>query len=276
MAVFNRMIAAAIVVFVTSGTAFAQVSPAEAERIRMRQQLALMETVLERAMEIGAQNVIMQVRRVVQDRPRLGQGGRVSGVRLPGYGMVFHVQVPEMILPLTYHVVVREQQDRDMWMRLQQMRNEVLGTAAGVERNQRLEEIARLEQQFLLGNMRPSVPSRGQVGPQSLVPVVPAGVTQPLTSDPSVVDDPEGAYTREVKAALIDAMLTNSQALGLKADEWLTVYARDSTPNNPQSPGDAIDSTTQIMSVKGSTLAAFQAQTISIAEARKQVLITEQ
>jgi hypothetical protein len=278
MVVFARVIAVATAVFVTASTASAQVSAAEAERIRMRQQITLMETVLEQAISFGAEKVTIQVRRVVQDKPRLGPGGRVSGVRLPGYGVVFHVQVPEMILPITYHVVVREQQDRDVWLRLQQMRNEISGMPLGGERNQRLEEVNRLEQQFLLGNLRPAVPSRGQIGPQSLVPAVPAGVIPavPSSGDSMVLDDPERVYTREVMAALIDAMLNQSQALDLKADEWLTVYAEDSTPNNPQSPVDAIDSTTQVMKVKGSTLAAFRAQTISIEEARKQVEITEQ
>ena len=54
------------------------------------------------------------------------------------------------------------------------------------------------------------------------------------------------------------------------------VARRDGGPANPQSPGDAIDASTQIISVKGTTLAAFQARTITIEEARKQVEIKEQ
>ena len=45
-----------------------------------------------------------------------------------------------------------------------------------------------------------------------------------------LLDNPAEGYTREVKAALIDAMIENSGPLGLGPDEWLTVAARDNVP----------------------------------------------
>jgi len=53
-----------------------------------------------------------------------------------------------------------------------------------------------------------------------------------LPADALLVTDPAAAYTREVKAALIEAMLENSGPLAVANDEWLVVAARDSEPGN--------------------------------------------
>lgn len=274
MVTFKRSIGAVLLVALGWGTAQAQVSASEAEQIRVRQQMALMESVLARAIVNGAEQVMTEMRRVISDRPRLGQA-RVSGFRLDEANLVFHVQVPEMVLPILWPVAVREHQDRTLLMRIQQLRTQASAMPAGPEQRELMEQIVALEQQLGLGNLRVSAPGRGQVGAQSLVPV-PSSVSVSPTVEPSVVDDPESAYTRAVKAALIDAMLINSQGLGLRPDEWLTVVARDAVPGNPQQPGDAIDASIWLMKVKGTTLAAYQSRTISLDEARKQVVVTEQ
>jgi hypothetical protein len=268
----KTVMAAGAVVCLSWGSAWAQVSSAEAERIKMRQQLATMEGVLERAIVSGAQNVIVQVRRVIPERPRLGQS-RISGFRLDGHGVVFHVDVPMFRLPITYQMALLDMQTRNALMRIQQLRTQSLEMPPGPERNELQAHINQLEQELALGNFRPTEPNRGMIGAASLVP---AAAPRPAEREPTVIEDPEGAYTREVMAALVDAMLTNSQALGVKSDEWLTIVARDGVPNDPQFPGDAIGATIQVMSVRGSTLAAFQSRAMTLEEARKQVEVKEQ
>ena len=71
------------------------------------------------------------------------------------------------------------------------------------------------------------------------------------TSMHRVLDNPAEGYTREVKSALIDAMIENSGPLALGTDEWLTVAARDNVPRDPLSPGDMADFSTIIFRVKG-------------------------
>ena len=56
--------------------------------------------------------------------------------------------------------------------------------------------------------------------------------------DPALLNDPSEAYTEEVKAAVIDAMIENSGPLVLGDNEWLTVAARDNAPSDPFMPGD--------------------------------------
>jgi hypothetical protein len=269
----QKAIASGALVFVSCSLAAAQ-TPATADQIRLRQQITTMETVLQQAINIGAQNVATQVRSIIGDRPRLGAPPRANGFRLDGYGVVFYVQVPDFTLPFLYDVLVREARDQQAALILQQWRSQVNNLPPGPQRDREMNAIIRYEQQVREGNYRALDANRGPVTAAALVP---SGVepSRPAV-DPSVVDDPESAYTREVKAALIDAMLTNSQGLGIEADERLTVVARDSVPNNPQFPADAIDSPAWIMSVKGSVLAAFRAGTISREEARKQVEVKEQ
>ena len=274
MATPKRLIAAAVLVLSGVGAVYGQVPAAEAERIRQRQQLALMEDVLASAIRNGSQNVIREIRRVAPDyNPRISPA-RISGFRLDGHGaVVFHVDVPQVPLPFMWDVRLLEIQTRNAVRAFQQLRNEALQMPDGPERTRLMNQANQLEQELTLGNFRVVQPARGVAAAASLAPV---GVTGgPANPEPTVVEDPESAYTREVKTAMIDAMLTNSQGLGIKPDEWLTIVAR-AVPNNPQSPGDALDDSVQILKVKGSTLAAFQAQTISKDEARKLVEITEQ
>jgi hypothetical protein len=274
MATPKRLIAAAVLVLSGVGAVYGQVPAAEAERIRQRQQLALMEDVLASAIRNGSQNVIREIRRVAPDyNPRINPA-RISGFRLDGHGVVvFHVDVPQVPLPFLWDVRLLEIQTRNAVRAFQQLRNEALQMPDGPERTRLMNQANQLEQELTLGNFRVVQPARGVAAAASLAPV---GVTGgPANPEPTVVEDPESAYTREVKTAMIDAMLTNSQGLGIKPDEWLTIVAR-AVPNNPQSPGDALDDSVQILKVKGSTLAAFQAQTISQDEARKLVEITEQ
>lgn len=260
----------ATVLVMTAGTASAQVRPAEAEQIRTRQQIALMETVLQQAVFAGAQNVIAQVRTIINAPPRLGTP-RASGFRLEGVGVVFHVSVPAFDMPVLWEVFVREAQYRNAAMTLQRLRTEVGGLPPGPEKTRREQLINQMEIEIATGNLRPVDQGRG-VSAASLVPsgVPGSGVDQ------KVVEDPETAYTREVKTALIGAMLTNSQGLGIGPEERLVVVARDGVPNNPQFPADAIDSSTTVISVKGSVLAAYRAGTLTDEEARKQVEVKEQ
>jgi hypothetical protein len=124
--------------------------------------------------------------------------------------------------------------------------------------------IRRLELQMPSARM-----AGADVAAQSVSGAVQAAA--PREADPLLLTDPNAAYTREVKTALIDAMLENSGGLTIGADEWLTVAARDGEPGNRLVPGDAYDQTTAVLRVKGSDLAAYRAGRLTLDEARKKV-----
>jgi hypothetical protein len=102
-------------------------------------------------------------------------------------------------------------------------------------------------------------------------------VTRPAVapSDPLLLADPGAVFTREVKSALVDAMIENSGPLSIGPEEWLTIAARDSEAGNRLVPGDAYDLTTTVIRVKGSDLAAFHTKQITLEEARQRVEVKE-
>lgn len=76
------------------------------------------------------------------------------------------------------------------------------------------------------------------------------------------------AYSRFVRAALIDAMLDNSGQLPLKDEEYLTVAASPPLGPVPSLQGNG----TLVLSIKGSDLAAFHQGKISKDEARQRII----
>jgi hypothetical protein len=122
------------------------------------------------------------------------------------------------------------------------------------------------------------VGSRETVTAQSLVIAPEAVETAPAPAevDPAVLNDPSDAYTEEVKAAVINAMIENSGPLALGDDEWLTVAARDNAPNQmgPFIAGSP-DVVTLVLRVRGSDLSAFRAGRLTLEQVRSRVQIGE-
>ena len=263
MATLKRLIAAAVMVLATAGAAAAQVSATEMEQIRLRQQMTKMELSLQLAVNNGADMVYAQFKAVFQDRPRFSERPRVSGYRLPDYGPVFNVDVPDFQVPVLYEVLMREAQYRSATNELQQMKAQLNGMPPGPQRDRQVQAISRLEQQLGIGSDRRDG-------------LIPAGLAGPVSNlDQKVADDPVSAYSREVKTALMEAML-NSQGLTIGADEWLTVVVRNGVTGNQQSVGDAVETSKGLIRVKGSVLAAFRAGTIKKEEALQQFEMKQQ
>jgi hypothetical protein len=243
------MLAAAVTLWASA--AAAQVpKAAEAEQIRQRQRISLMEGVLERAVANGADNLLRQVRHVMPDVPMLTGAPEVRGFKLDGYGVFFDVEVPALRLPLAWTLrYVVDGNRLAVNAALAQLRAMVLEQPA--QERERLETLVRQMEERNL-----PVAASSQV-------------------DPAVVRDPNEAYTRAVKEALVDAMLESSGPLNLGADEWLTVAARDNVPNDPLVPGDSTDLQTVIFKVKGSDLAAFRSGQMTLEQARARVRAEE-
>ena len=141
----------------------------------------------------------------------------------------------------------------------------------------------------LIASSRPRASRIKNYGPQAVPPphvaqvaVQVAQLSRQVNSlqvppkvDPEVVRDPNEAYTRAVKEALVDAMIESSGHLNLGPEEWLTVAARDNVPNDPLVPGDATDLRSVIFKIKGSDLAAFRSGQLTLDKARERVLAEE-
>jgi len=275
MATWKSFMAAGVLVLAAHGTGAAQTpaqTPAQTDLIRARQQISTMAAVIDQAIKHGVERMMTQFSNLMPDRPRLSGPPQISGVKIDGYGIVFHVQVPRIRLPILWDLVVQDLQARDTrtaMQMLQQFRTMASGMPPGSERTQLERNISQLQQEV-------GVVKAASVVPGSDNSAAPRADARTVQAEPSVVDDPLGAYRREVTDALIESMLESTQPFNLKPDEWFTIIARGGTPSDPLSPGDSIDTSSWVLRVKGSVLAQFHSRAISFDEARKQVEVKEQ
>jgi hypothetical protein len=250
----------------------------EADQIRARQRISMMEGTLERAVLNGADNLVRQVDRVMPDGAMLTGAPQVRGFRIEDYGVFFDVEVPALRLSIAW-MVRAMQSESQMASRLVGDLKRSVATVSGSERA-RIEPLIR-QLEVMLGTAGPAIqPPLPPAAPRLAVPGgVNAAALAPQALPPAqaepVVDNPNAIWTREVQTALIDAMLENSVPLGIADNEWLTVAARDNAPSDPLVPGDTVDLNTMIFRVKGSDLTAFHSRRITIEEARKRVEIRE-
>jgi hypothetical protein len=234
---------------------------AGADVTRARQEIGIMESVLEAAVANGADALVRQVRTVMPDMLVLTGAPRARGFRLEGYGVFFDVDVPEMRRSMRWMLRALAETGGLPVGALAQLRATLDLITDPAARADAEAAIQRLER-----SMAPADPARTVAGAATATPVagLPPGV------DSLVVDDPSTAYTREVQAALVDAMLQNSGSIVLADDEWLTVAARDNYSGEPFVP-DSADLPTMVLRISGRDLAAFRAGRLDLDAARTRV-----
>ncbi len=264
----RRVIVSTVIIVGLASSAWAQVVPpaGQPDQAQARYKIFVMEGVLEKAVQNGAAILSRQVRSIAPDVMFLTGAAQVRGFRLDGFGVFFDVEVPALQPTVAWMLRATLGDNSNS---LAQLKAFVQKVTEPRDREELLRAIRQLE--LMMPSSRnpdvPGAPRQVADRPQAPQPTIPA--------DALIVTDPEAAYTREVKTALIDAMLENSGPLGVANDEWLVVAARDSEPGNRLVPGDAYDTTTWVLRVQGSDLAAFRAGRLTLEEARKRVEVRE-
>jgi len=261
----------------TAPAAFAQTPRTEADQVKGRQKISMMESVLESAVANGADSLMRAVRAVMPpDALVLTGAPSARGFRLEGYGLFFDVEVPAF--------------RRTMAWTLRQMVDENgLGAAAAV--SQLKAYIATVQDPRQRANLDralrrlelqvgPVGPVQQNAGPRTVGSTLAAqSVVTPAAAapqvDPTVVEDPNGAYTREVSVAIIDAMIENSGPLPVGDNEWLTVAARDNVRPDRLVPGDTSNISSIVFRIKGSDLAAFRSGRMTLEETRQHVEVSQ-
>ena len=256
--------------------ASAQVPRSEADQVKSRQKISMMESVLESAVANGADSLMRAVRAVMPpDALMLTGAPSARGFRLEGYGIFFDVEVPAF--------------RRSMAWTLRQMVDENgLGAAAAL--NQLKAYIATVQDARQRTNLDRAVRRLElQVGPVGPVPqdasartvgastVAAAATIAPAAPqvDRTVIDDPNGVYTHEVSASIVDAMIENSGPLPIGDTEWLTVAARDNIRPDRLVPGDTSNISSVVFRIKGADLAAYRAGRMTLEEARTRVEVKQ-
>jgi hypothetical protein len=273
----NDWTSAAVLMVMTAGAAAAQAPRGDVEQVRARQRLSTMEGVLERAVRNGADNLMRQMESVLPDAAMLTGLPRVRGFRLAGYGLFFDVEVPGVQLSVAWPLRALMNDTRAASAVLAELKAQLAGVSPR-ERDALMQLVRQLEMTLPPAPAQP--PSRAggpAVSAASLGSGAGASPPPPPIApvDPDVLDDPYKAWTREVKSALIEAMLENSGPLEIAPDEWLTVAAQDSAPRDPLVPGGSVDASTVYLRVKGSDLAELHARRITLSEAIQRVQVQE-
>jgi hypothetical protein len=253
-----------------SASAPAPSTPAAGTR---RDDIKIMEVVLTNAVKSGADTLAHQMQ--IQEPGSIIVTGtaRARGFVLDGYGVFFIVDVPMMKQSVVWSTQVLLLQERRNFLR-----QYIANTPDGPGR--------RYAEQMLRSlDAPPGGPSQvaQQAGNAATTPAQvaqqpPPGVAAAQTVPDTLaaapeLRDPNEMYTEAVKSALINAMLRYSGQLGIGPDEWLTVAAQDS--EGPLTPGQLYDASTIVLRVKGSDVAAYLANKLTIQEVTKKVEIRE-
>jgi hypothetical protein len=279
-----------------AAASFATASPALAQNARpvdarqVHYQIAVMERVLEGAVEHGATVIRDRLQAVAPNAPAqmfILDNPRVRGFRLDSYGVFFDVEVPSFLGSLTWSLRTLDQNDLGLQSALNTIRARLGADPADVDAQQALK---RLELQ--VGSLAPAAAPNAPVPTATRVPTLPnprrasgsaaggadqqvgaASVTPAAPVPPAddrILENPNEAYREEVVQALTDAMLDHGSALGIASDEWLTIAARGIQDQPRLGPPDN-DAQTVMIRLRGADLQAFRANQISHDEVIKRM-----
>ena len=220
-----------------------------------------------RAVQQGAAVLSRQVRSLSPDTMFLTGVAQVRGFRLDGYGVFFDVEVPALRPTVAWTLRAMASDNGTSLAQLKAFINKVQDPRERADLQRAIRSL-ELQMPGRLPGAEGPVNAAAITGEQSRAETRP-----PVDAD--LIADPAAAYTREVKGALIEAMIENSGPLNIGNDEWLTVAARDGEPGNRLVPGDSYDLTTTVLRVRGGDLAAYRAGRLSLDEAIQRVEVKE-
>jgi len=233
-----------------------------------RYQIGQIERLLEGAVEHGATVIRDRLVAIMPADMLLTENARARGFRLDGYGVFFDVEVPSLEGTLPWSFRTLDQNALGVDNALQTLRTFIQSSATNdVALRQALE---RIELQLTPATVNVATQA-GQASPTRTANAQSAPVTRnSAVSDDPILANPNEAYRAAIRTALIEAMLEHTRGLNLGPDEWLTVAARSSDDRPRLAPADT-EGQTNILSIRGSDLAAFLAGQMSLEEAVKRV-----
>lgn len=267
--VWTRAVLTAAVALATSASlGWSQPRPASRTNPdrQQRYQIAVMERVLEGAVEHGAALTRDRLKTLMPADMLLTASSQARGFRLDGYGMFFDVAVPSLegTLPWTFRAL--DQNDLGLDNALRTIRSFVEASQGDSAVEQALK---RLEVQVAPLAVRSAAVGASSGGrPLETTPPSPERGAE-VAPDP-ILENPQEAYRTEIRDMLMDAMLEHSRSLGIGPTEWLTVAARRSDDRPRLAPVET-DASTVIIRASGADLTAFLSGQISKDEARKRM-----
>jgi hypothetical protein len=248
--------------------AAAQQTAAFEQALRLKEsryQIGQIERLLEGAVEHGATVIRDRLQAMMPaDNMLLTENARARGFRLDGYGVFFDVEVPSLEGTLPWSYLTLYQNDLGVDNALKTLRT-FIQTSAANDANLR-QALERIELQVTPGPKTVAAANTVSATPARSTDTRPsAGQVQPVPNDP-ILANPNEAYRGAIRTALVDAMLEHTRGLGISPNEWLTVAVRSIEDRPRLAPADP-EGQTNLLSIRGSDLAAFLAGQITREEA---------
>jgi len=246
---------------------------AETAQLQRRYQVRVLESILVNSVQHAAETMVRRLQAVT---PALvgpmTDVARARGFILPDYGVFFDVEVPGLAPSLVWSLRVMER-NFDVGSSFDLMRRAVASIADPAARRDAEQALRRIEMELGV-SAAPATGGRDRApGTVEAATVLPAEPSAPRVAPADRIGDPNEAYTAEVQAALVEAMLEYGGRLAIAPDEWFTIAARDSF--GPSYPGEPYDAMTLVLRIKGSDLADYRADRLTLDEARKRVEVRE-
>jgi hypothetical protein len=234
----------------------------DAEANQQRYEIAVLERVLEGAVEHGVAVTRDRLQAVSQMPTELllSDTSHARGFRLEGYGVFFDVSVPSFDATL-WSLRMLDQNDLGLDSAMKELQQLVKGNLNAEQALKRLQlqvgpvTLARPAgtSPDTMTNARQATGSAAAVANDSSARAAPVD---------NILKDTNEAYRSEVMQALKDAMLAHSSSLGIGPDEWLTIAARGNDDRPRLAPADG-GSRTRIIRLRGSDLAAYLARQLT-------------
>ena len=243
-------------------------APRPAPPENRRHSIKMMEAVLSRAVLGGAEHLAEQLGNGSPNMSFFTGQARAHGFQLEGYGVFFHVEIPEMQQSLVMSLSTFER-DLTVAKALSAMRQALGAVPDGASKIEAEQALRRLEVQ--VGPM-PALADPVSTAPRNMIRAADT-TAAPVAALPAVdfpvLRDPSAAYREAIKDALIDAMLEHSRGMNIQPDEWLTVAAHRG--QSPLGANEIVNSSTLVLRIKGSDLALYDADRLRKAEVRQRV-----
>jgi hypothetical protein len=233
-----------------------------------RHSIRMMEAVLSRAVLTGAEHLAEQLGSGSPNMSFFTGQARARGFVLDGYGVFFHVEIPEMQQSVVWSVTTMER-DVAVAGAIEQLRRAVESVPEGTSKLQA--EVALKRLQIQVGPLPPLADTVSPAGDRRVL----RAANESATADPIVpvpmpiLKDPSAAYREAIRSSLIDAMLEHSRGMNIQPDEWLSVAAHRG--DSPLAPNEIVTTTTLVLRIKGSDLALYDADRTKKDEIRKRV-----
>lgn len=239
-----------------------------------RYQLGIMESVLEQAVEHGVDKTRDEMKALLPPADMLlATSTHVRGFRQEGYGVFFDVEVPTLDTSLPWSFAVLDQNGLGLDSALQSLRTVVQKSGdTNVE-----QALRRIELQLAPMTIQTGATQQVQPGARNLTGTAAVSTADtrpvrvsPITSIESYLNQVHDAMRREVKDALIDAMLDYSRGLEIAPNEWVHIAARRQDDRPRLAPVDTNADTLHIR-VRGADLTEFLGNKITREEAIRRV-----